>query len=333
MSPIVIVVIAVGLVAGVLVFASVFIRQGRGEDIEERLGRYAEPGALLNLSDEFKESEKALEEKKAKQESALRDTLDGLLANRSFAEGWKTQLARADLKLTVGEYFASHLIAMSGLFLAGYFILFPLQVVPAIIAGGVGFFVPRIYVNMKMGGRLKNFENQLPDLLSLWVNSLRSGYSVMQALEAISREAAEPTAGEIKRVVQEAQFGIPMDQAFDHLLTRMPSEDLDLVITAVNIQREVGGNLAEILEVIGHTIRERIKIKGEIRVLTAQGRITGYLISALPILLGLFMFLVNRPYMGRLVDDRGCGWPMLAIGLGMIAIGWSVIQRIVDIEV
>jgi len=331
MPPVLILVLAIGAVVVAVIFAAVYIRGQRTDVIEERLGRYSEPGALLNLSEEFKDSEKdKIEEKRP---SFLRDKLDSALAGRDFAEGWRNQLARADLKLTVGEYFSAHIISMVGLFLVGFFILFDMNIIPAIIAGGIGLFVPRIYVNYKMGSRLKNFESQLPDFLSLWVNSLRSGYSVMQALEAISREAAEPTATEIKRVVQEAQFGIPMDQAFDHLLSRMPSEDLDLIITAVNIQREVGGNLAEILEVIGHTIRERIKIKGEIRVLTAQGRITGYLISALPIFLGLFMYLVNRPYMGRLTDDRGCGWPMLALGLGMIAIGWSVIQRIVDIEV
>jgi tight adherence protein B len=172
----------------------------------------------------------------------------------------------------------------------------------------------------------------LPDILGLWVNSLRSGYSVLQALEAISREAPEPSANEIKRVVQEVQLGISMEDALAHLLTRMPSDDLDLIVTAVNIQREVGGNLAEILEVIGHTIRERIKLKGEIRVLTSQGRYTGYLISGLPIILALFLMVINPDYMGRMFADRFCGWPMIGIGLGLIGIGTAIIQKIVDIE-
>ena len=128
-------------------------------------------------------------------------------------------------------------------------------------------------------------------------------------MEAIARDAPEPTATEFKRVVQEVQLGIDMEDALEHLLNRVESEDLDLVITAVNIQREVGGNLAEILDVISHTIRERIKLKGEIRVLTAQGRITGYLISFLPIILALFLYTINPGYMGNLFENRICGWP------------------------
>lgn len=329
MNPVVIIV-ALAVVAIVLLIAVTSLRQQRADVFEERLGRFTEPGALLQLSEEYEE-----EEKRAKKEdkSALVKLADNVVARGKFSENWRVNLQRADLKLTIGEYFALHVLSTVGMFLAIFFILSPGQVVTGIIGAGIGFFIPRLYVNFKMGKRLHDFENQLPDLLGLWVNSLRAGYSVMQALEAISREAAEPTATEIKRVVREVQIGISMEDALDHVLLRLPSEDMDLVVTAVNIQREVGGNLAEILEVIGHTIRERIKIKGEIRVLTAQGRITGYLISGLPIVLGAFLFLINRSYMSKLVENRGCGWPMLALGLGMIGIGWSVVQRIVDIDV
>src|SRR5258708_22570563 len=135
----------------------------------------------------------------------------------------------------------------------------------------------------------------------------------MEALEAISREAPEPSALEVRRVVQEVQLGIAMEDALAHLILRMPSDDLDLIVTAVNIQREVGGNLAEILEVIGHTIRERIKLKGEIRVLTSQGRITGYLIGGLPIVLALFLDLINPDYVGKLFTNQFCGLPILRI--------------------
>ena len=105
------------------------------------------------------------------------------------------------------------------------------------------------------------------------------------------------------------------------------------MITAVNIQREVGGNLAEILDVISFTIRERIKLKGEISVLTAQGRITGYLISGLPIILALFLYVINPGYMGNLFENRVCGWPMLGISLAMIGIGFAIVQKIVDIDI
>jgi tight adherence protein B len=202
-----------------------------------------------------------------------------------------------------------------------------------VVAGFVGFFAPRIYVSRTIQTRLLKFENQLPDTLGLWVNALRSGYSVLQSMEAIARDAPEPTATEFKRVVQEVQLGIDMEDALNHLLNRVESDDLDLVVTAVNIQREVGGNLAEILDVISHTIRERIKLKGEIRVLTAQGRVTGYIISGLPILLALFLYGINRDYMANLFENRMCGWPLLGIGLALIGIGMAVIQKIVDIDI
>jgi tight adherence protein B len=314
-----------GLVVLILLIAIISIRSQRSDVVEERLGRYTEASTFLAVAEEDKEGEK--------KPSALTQRMDSMLANKSFAANWRNQLARADLKLTVSEYLGLHIISMVGMAFLAYFILFPQQVVMAIIAGGVGIFLPRFYVSFKTSKRLHTFEQQLADILGLWVNALRSGYSVMQALEAISREAPEPSATEVRRVVQEVQLGISMEDALAHLLVRMPSDDLDLVITAVNIQREVGGNLAEILEVISHTIRERIKLKGEIRVLTAQGRITGYLIGGLPIVLALFLMLVNPHYMEQLFSDKLCGWPMIGLGLGMIGIGTAIIQRIVDIEI
>jgi tight adherence protein B len=316
----------------VLIIAAASLRSERGEVLEERLEQFTENQQWLAVQRE--QEEKAAQEAKGKkQESALTKRLNQALEGRQFASKWRTQLTRADLKITVGEFFAVHIISVIGLSFFTYFFLTNQQIVQTMIAGGIGFFLPRLYVGNRVSQRFHQFESQLPDILSLWVNSLRSGYSVPQALEAISREAPDPSAGELKRVVREMQLGIPMEKALDHLLERMPSEDLDLIVTAVNIQREVGGNLAEILEVIGHTIRERIKLKGEIRVLTAQGRITGYIIGGLPIALGLFLYLVNPDYMGGMFQHRGCGWPMIGIGLGLIGLGTAVIQRIVDIEI
>lgn len=316
-------------IAGAVALAvlGIGIRGMRGErqkDIEDRLGRYTSEYASL-----ITDFEEANQPDPVQQQSAITRRLDAALSDRGFAQKWRTQLARADLKLTVGEYAAMHVISMTGSFLIGTAMFNP-------ITGGVlgiaGFFFPRFYVSRKQSGRLKHFEDQLPDTLSLWVNALRSGYSVMQAMEAISKEAPNPTSIEFRRVVQEVQLGIPMEDALDHLLQRVPSEDLDLVNTAVNIQREVGGNLAEILDSIAHTIRDRIKLKGEIRVLTSQGRITGTVISLLPVILTLFLYMVSPSYMGLLIKNRMCGWPMLGCGLGLIATGASIIQKIVNIE-
>ena len=315
--------IAVGIVAW-----GIFSVRSEKDLLEERLGRYEEGGqSFLDLSDEDEQPEEL------KRESALRNRLDILMADKPFAKKWRVQLARADIKLTVAEYAALHVISLFGFFAIGYFVLFGQSLVMGVVSAFVGFFAPRIYISRTIQTRLIRFENQLPDTLGLWVNALRSGYSVMQSMEAIARDAPEPTATEFKRVVQEVQLGIDMENALEHLLNRVESEDLDLVVTAVNIQREVGGNLAEILDVISHTIRERIKLKGEIRVLTAQGRITGYLISGLPIVLALFLYGINPGYMGNLFENRMCGWPMLGIGLALIGIGMAVVQKIVDIDI
>jgi tight adherence protein B len=328
MNPVVIViVIAVVVAIGVIIWGIVSVRSEK-DIIEERLSR------IENANTSFIQLETIAEEEPAERKgSALQDRLDSIVSERQFGKTWRAQLSRADIKLTVSEYAAVHVISMFGFFALGYFVLFGQQIVMAIASGFVGFFAPRLYVSRITSSRLKNFENQLPDTLGLWVNALRSGYSVLQSMEAIARDAPEPTATEFKRVVQEVQLGINMEDALAHLLARVESEDLDLVITAVNIQREVGGNLAEILDVISHTVRERIKLKGEISVLTAQGRITGYLISGLPIILALFLYTINPEYMGNLFENRMCGWPMLGIALALIGIGFAIVQKIVDIDI
>ena len=323
--------IAVSL-AIIIVIVGIVMTRSEENLIEERFGRLEEQEAQSFFSAEDEES--------AEDESAggaearkLLNPLDSALQDRKFGKTWRRKLARANLKLTVAEFAVLHIVAAAGGFTIGWLVLFSGDPVMSVAAGFLGFFFPRIYVNRTIGKRLIAFEEQLPDTLGLWVNALRSGYSVLQAMEAIAKDAPEPTVTEFQRVVQEVQLGIDLPDALDHLLERVESDDLDLVVTAVNIQREVGGNLAEILEVISHTIRERIKLKGEIRVLTSQGRITGYLISFLPIGLALFLNASNPNYMGQMFEDRACGWPMIGAGLALIGIGSAIIQKIIDIEI
>jgi tight adherence protein B len=171
-------------------------------------------------------------------------------------------------------------------------------------------------------------------MLNLMVNGLRAGYSTMQALEAVSRELPSPISDEFRRVVQEMQIGIPMETALANLLRRIPSDDLDFVVTAINVQREVGGNLSEILDTISFTIRERVKIKGEIRVLTAQVRASGTLLSLIPIVLTIVLWLINPKYLMSFMDAGV--W--CAVGAGilvtfLIGSGYFVMMRIADIEV
>jgi tight adherence protein B len=305
------------------------IRRDRAQVLDKRLEAYTSDYASELASILQAETSTSLQQVSARE--IYQETIDKRIQGSAFATKWKVQLARADLKMTPGEFLGMHFVSVFGFFLVANILLG--NPILGVMAGAAGFFAPRIWLSMKVNKRLHQFEDQLADNLQMWVNGLRSGYSVLQAVEAIAKEAAEPTSTEFRRITREVQLGIPLDEALAHSLERMPSEDFDLVITAVNIQREVGGNLAEILEVISHTIRERIKLKGEIRVMTAQGRITGYVIGGLPVLLLGFMMVVNDAYIGGLFRDKLCGWPLLGCGAGLIAMGTAAIQKIVDIEI
>ncbi len=310
-----------GTVAVLLLIAGIVLAVRSRGPVEQRLQTYA--GASEVQVEDKKESKR--------RSMPITDSLNRALEGRRVSENLSTQLARADLKLTVGEFLVLQLLAAVAAGAASY--LLSGTIVIGILAVVLGWFVPRWFVSYRQGARMRAFNDQLGDALNLMVNGLRSGYSVLQAMEAVSREMAPPIATEFSRVVQEVQIGLPLDQALANMLRRMKSDDLDLVVTAINVQREVGGNLAEILDVISFTIRERVRIKGEIRTLTAQGRYSGYVISLLPIGLALVLFCVNKPYVSRLFTSGWCGWAMVVCGLLMIGTGFIAIQRIVAIEV
>jgi tight adherence protein B len=287
--------------------------------VEDRLGRYLAREAVT-LTDE------------GGRPTPLTDWIDLRVGKSTFGEGLASELAQADIKLRIGEYIALMIIASAGLGLIGW--LFG-GIVMLIVGIGVGFYLPRIYVRRQQGLRIRHFNEQLPDMVNLMVNGLRAGYSTTQAMEAVSKELPSPICDEFRRVVQEMQFGVPMERALDNLLRRVPTEDLDLIITAMNVQREVGGNLAEVLETSSFTIRERIRIKGEIRVLTSQVMISGKFLAVMPILLSVVLFLINRPYMLKFFETqtRMCGIPMLICGGLMITLGYFMMNKIADIEV
>ena len=270
------------------------------------------------------------------------DRLDKALSGRNFFEPIRERISRSDAKLRVSEYIT--LVIASGVITAviGYFLPQNNSLFIGLVAGIIGLRIPRTYVSVMAKRRMQSFDNQLSDTLNLWVNALRSGYSVLQAMEAIATELPPPVSVEFERVVQEVRLGLSVEQALANMYRRVPSEDLDLVITAVNIQREVGGNLAEVLDTISFTIRERVRIKGEIRTLTAQGRVSGWIISLLPIVLGFILFLINPEYVSQLwIREEPwilpgvlpCGWIVVGFSGLMIGAGAYAISKIVDIEV
>ena len=286
--------------------------------VEERLGR-------------FLEDDRSQPEQDAGG-SIITEWLNRRVAKSSMGDRVARELARADLKFKVAEYYA--LVFMSTVVTALIaYIIQPIYV-SAIIGGIIGFFIPRFYVKRQQTVRLNKFNEQLSDMLNLMVNGLRAGYSTMQAMEAVSRELPTPISDEFHRVVQEMQIGISMEKALDNLLRRIPSDDLDFVITAINVQREVGGNLSEILDTISFTIRERVRIKGEIRVMTAQVRTSGLVLSMIPVFLTVALWFVSPEYIGSFFD-RGplCGWAAVGTVVIMIVSGYFVMMKIADIEV
>ena len=208
------------------------------------------------------------------------------------------------------------------------------NIVSFLIGAMVGLIAPGMYVNQQQSKRLTKFNEQLSDMLNLMVNGLRAGYSTMQAMEAVSKELPSPISDEFRRVVQEMQIGIPMDTALSNLLRRIPSDDLDFVITAINVQREVGGNLSEILETISFTIRERVKIKGEIRVVTSQVRASGTILALIPIFLTIILWFLNPRYLMSFMDAGPmCAIIAAVVVVVLISLGYFIMMRIAAIEV
>lgn len=308
-----------GLVFLLLAVGAVVSMIGEKSLVEERLGPY------------FNEKELAEAKQKA---SPVGDWLNQRVEKSTYGGRIGRELARADLKLKPAEYIA--LMVIFGLGVGSVAWYFGGQnIIVGLLGVGVGTLIPRFYVRRQQGQRLVRFNEQLPDMLGLMVNGLRAGYSVMQAMEAVSKELPPPISDEFRRVVQEIQIGLPIERAMDNLYRRIPSEDLDLTITALNVQREVGGNLAEILDTISYTIRERVRIKGEIRVLTSQVVYSSRFLSSMPVLIAVALWFMNRPYMMMFFqpESRMIGIPVLIFGALMIFGGYTIMNKIADIEV
>jgi len=324
---------SIAVVFGLIAFAGVFLfflgisqmRRAAGgtEAFQARLAAY---GATTSGSQALPQS------------SGMRDTLNRLFQpaadrmGRGDAKKGKPsvaeQLQRADLKLRPSEYF---MIQLGSGVVVGLIAYWRWGLVFALLFF-VGYLAPGFYVKYRISQRLKKFNGQLGDTLTLLSNALKAGYSFAQAIDTVAKNAVAPIGDEFARAVREMNLGGSPDEALSNITRRIASADFDLVATAYSIHRTVGGNLAEILDNIAYTIRERVRIKGEIQTLTAQARASGTIITALPILLATFMFFVTPTYFQPMFGSI-IGWILLAIGGFMIFIGNLIIRRIVAIEV
>lgn len=290
--------------------------------LEERIESWLQAGSTEQGGSKFD-----LEEALA---GTLLGTVEQAVSKRDFAATVKEDLARADLSLTVTEYLLIRAAIAVVAFLIGFFLQRSLLV--GLVLGIGGGFLPTLYIRSRQSRRLRAFDGQLPDVLDHLQGSLRAGYGLLQAVEWVSRQIPDPAGMEFDRVVREVQLGRTLLDALDSMVRRIPSDDLALIITAVKIQYEVGGSLAEVLETVAYTIRERVRIHREIRVLTSQQRYSGYVLIALPIGLAIFLMVVNPDYEMRLFEPG----PTLCIPIGaviMMVVGYILMRKIVEIEV
>lgn len=240
------------------------------------------------------------------------------------------KMQQAGLPLLGSEFIVIDLMAVAlGCIIA---FLLTMSLSMAFIGGIAGFAVPWVYLSMKINRRQKLFTDQLQDTLSMVANALRVGFSFMQAMDLISREMPDPMGEEFKRVVQDIRVGSTQEAALERMSKRVNSDDFNLVVTAVLIQHQVGGNLSTILDTISTTINDRIKMKREAKTLTAQGRMSGWVLAALPIGITAVLFMINPTYFDPLL--RSPMTPLIIGGtIGWMCIGILVINRIVDIDV
>ena len=276
-------------------------------------------------------------------QSATMANLNKVVEQRDFGANLARDIARADLKLKPSEFLfiwagSTIGIPLFMIVLSPFVTAFSSPVL-WLVGGFIGFMLPRFWLGRRKNGRLNSFNKQLPDTITLIANALRAGSSFLQAIELVVRESRPPISTEFGRVIREVNLGLPFDQALENMVRRVRSDDLELMATAISIQHQVGGNLAEILDSIAYTIRERVRIKGEIRTLTAQQRLSGYVVGFLPIGLAGFLFIAAPGFMDPMFQKppEVLGLPggviILLVGGFMMFLGFMFIRRIVDIEV
>jgi tight adherence protein B len=326
--------------AGIMLVILGIASSGQSSGINARLERYA---AGRNEATTARSAQQSVGLGNALAQSVALTRLNRVVEQRDFGATLARDIARADLKLRPGEFvfiWIGCVILVPFLFLFVGVALPTLQSpIALLIAAAIGFFLPRMWIGRRKSSRLSSFNRQLPDTITLIANALRAGSSFLQAIELVVRESQPPVSVEFGRVVREINLGLAFDVALDNMVRRVRSDDLELMATAINIQHQVGGNLAEILDSIAFTIRERVRIKGEIMTLTAQGRLSGYVVGFMPMALMALMFAIAPGFMQPMFENPPgiaglpAGLIVLGIGFFFMFVGFMLIRRVIAIEV
>jgi len=256
--------------------------------------------------------------------------MDQILQILPFSQRLQVLLTQADSQWTVGKLMVgSVLLALVVFWIA----TFKAPTLPlAAAAGLVSGVIPYLYLIGKRAARLHRFEELLPDAIDLMSRGLKAGHALNSAIEMVAQEVPDPVGTEFRRVFEEQNFGLPLREALINLSLRVPLQDVNFLVTAMLVQRETGGNLAEILDKTTNVIRERFRLKGQLRIYTAQGRLTGWILTCLPI--GMFFLLdfLNPDYEGIMLKDP-LGQHLLYLGLILMVVGWYAIRKVIDIKV
>ena len=276
-------------------------------------------------------------------ESVVVAGISRVIERQDLATRLSVDLARADLKMKPAEFILAWIATPFVFVVIAFALGFVFEGFRNVVALAaiflIGIWAPRFYLRYRQRKRLKAFAQQLPDTITLLANSLRAGSSFLQGIELVTREARPPISEEFERVVREMQLGLALQPALNNLVRRVASEDLELMVTAIQIQAQVGGNLATVLDQIAFTIRERVRIVGEINTLTAMQRYSGYVITLLPVGLAGILFLISPTYISVMLESPPTtfglptGVVFFLVGLISMGIGYLFIRRIVDIKV
>lgn len=289
---------------------------------EKRLTKYID-FSNLRQSENKKETQKKLEN------SSLKKVSKGIERVFNLSK-YEQLLTQSGVKMSQGELLIGRVLLVCISIFVGYILDF--HFIVTIICGVIGFSLPIMYVMRKRKRRLKMASNQLGEALGTMANSLRAGFSFMQTLNMVAKEVGEPLGPEFLKAIQEINYGITLEEAFENLLNRLPDKELEIVLNTLVIQRSSGGNLAVLLETMQETIFDRCRVQDEVKTLTAQGRMSAVIITILPIALALYIRLVNPDYF-QLLFSHPLGWVMVVIGSLSIIMGWFFINKIVQIEV
>jgi tight adherence protein B len=314
--------LAVGIVSTLSVlafFMGVYVVVERPGDISHRLEAYA---TIRRAADDRVSGRRGF--------ARLLERIDRLMRGQAVARRLALRLAQANIRMTVPEFVV--IDGSLGVVFAALGFVLRQHIVSAVATGVVGLAVPWLLLEWRRQKRIKAFHDQLIDVLTLVVGSLRGGHALLTALDLVSKELGAPASEEFERVLREIGFGLSQSEALNNLVARMETDDLQLIVTAVNISHEVGGNLSLVLEKITETLRERIRLQGEIRVLTTQQRLTSYVLAALPFVLAIVLGVMNPGWMMQLFQP---GWvrliPLVAVVSDLI--GFVIAQMVTRIEV